>query len=138
MGKPFISEQTTHIHRGKGTVRCDRCGFHIRVGQQYRRWVERYGNNPLIVGSEHDFPEDCPGEVIEIEAQAAYEACLIPVEIVISSQLVAKVTISGETIYSQEPCTEMRIGNQIEEPSSDEDSRGSNQLNYDSDDEIPF
>jgi len=140
MGNMFISEERTHVYRGKGYPhRCEMCHWQIQEGQEYHRWVMRQGNSPLFVCVRHADDRDCPWEEEERMRQEMYEETFaevsIPIEMVLTERLVAKVALNGDTIYETESVMEMRTGGS---PPENDDSEEEVSYDPDDQDEIPF
>lgn len=131
----FVSIETTHVFRGKGrSHRCELCGMQLHVGQIYRRWVWRQGSSPLFVSVEHNDGRDCPYEQEEEMLAESAVAVAVPIATVISSRVVAKIGINGETVYVTEPYTEMKVGGPDTDPAPNEPGPNI----PDTEDEIPF
>lgn len=133
----FITSPTTHVYRGKGEPHhCERCGWLIKLGQAYERYVwqgEQYG--PVFVEIRHADELDCPlddEELIHELWQESFAETSVAITMKVSERLVMKTGINGEPIIESEPFIEMTAEGS-EEPEAPKWTRSG-----DTDDEIPF
>jgi hypothetical protein len=113
------------------------CNWQLEEGQEYHRWVWRQGSSKLFVSVCHADDRDCPWleeeELLHEEHAQMNMGVSIPIEMVISSRVVAKVGVHGETIYCTEPFVEMKTAD-----ATSESEENSEPYNPDTKDEIPF
>lgn len=129
------SPESVHVYRGRGYPHlCNRCFTQLEEGQAYRRRVWRpHRKQELVVMVEHDDERDCPWEEFELMmvGEPVEVEVAVGIKMVISSRMVAKVAINGETVFQSIPYIETITA-------AIEDDELQDQSDDGSDDDIPF